>query len=46
MMLDDVVSGVILIEAMNLGAVAGFKALDEVIEEVTDLDRRLVGEGR
>lgn len=46
MMLDDVMSGVIVIKATNLGAVVGFKALDEVVEEVTDLDRRLVGEER
>ena len=46
MMLDDVLSGSIVIKAMTLGAVAGFNALDEIVEEVTDLDRSLVGERR
>ena len=45
-MLDDVVSGSLVIEATNLSAVMGFKALDEIVEDVTDFDRRLVGEGR
>lgn len=46
MILDDVVSGSIVIKSMNLGAVMGFKTLDEVVEEVMDLDHRLIGEGR
>ena len=39
----EVVLGSLLVEAMDLIAVARFKASDKVVEEVEQIDRRLVG---
>lgn len=36
--MDEVVEGSILVEAMDLSAVMGFEETKEVVEEVVDLD--------
>jgi hypothetical protein len=41
----DVVEGSILVEAMDLSAVAGFEEVKELMEEVVNLDDCLVGDG-
>jgi hypothetical protein len=42
--MDEVVEGSILVEAMDLSAVMGFEETEEVVEEIVDLDDRVIGD--
>ncbi len=44
--LHEVVSGAIVIVAVDLIAVAGLEAVEDIVNEVEDLDGGLVGERR
>jgi hypothetical protein len=44
--MDEVIEGSILVEAMDLSAIVGFEEVKELVEEVVNLNDRLVGNGR
>lgn len=44
--MDEVVVGSMLVEAMDLSTVMGFKETKEVVEEIVDLDDGFIGDWR